>query len=964
MGIAFVSKEEIEAQRQAVDAARAARVKAAEEARRAEGARRKEKVATGETTWVAPALERRLQHKEKKEKKGKKERKKDKHKHKRMGERSADQRVGSQAASGSDSSDDEMPAAASSVGGVSGGAPLDRDAAGLSFMMKTSARPAGAVSARAGAAASPVEDLAAAADAARAKARLDRELNPYAAAGKDSSEWTRDGVACFSHASQSGATSSAHATPAVRAAETDGGASWKQKQLLRAVEHARNSGEALQEVCLTRFGTLDSLSEMERISQRLDSGPAEGKGGGSRGGGGNPRAHLQAIAARQRAYRKQEEKNGASADGAGGGMLRPSISGSLSWGGRGRGKGAAEGDEAGDQGGDTGLARRANGKNIGRPEGTPQLNHFRNDGKFLTSFLEDKDSGDAGRKGETGGGTAASSRAGRAVEVEEALNRKAVAADVAERKASVAAGEAERDAARAEQRRAFLYGGGGEGDASALGPRVDNSSGAGEDEFAHELVAGVGGRAPAVASAAGGGMGGQVHGRGAAGLSAAAYSRDLSHIAFAAAPVADVGMMGKAHGTGAAALSTAASVGVTPSAAAAAATPALDANQLMAKALRAKLMGNKAEYERLQGLAAAAPPHALPPPLPPPLPPTPGEARAEGEGGGGGGGGRGGGGSVELLVPESAVGLLLGKGGSAINAMAAESGARIRLLNESDPETGQRVVLLRGGSAEVDKAQLLLEAKLNESAEREAQRGGSKASRQAAKRARRDDRPATTIQMVPEFDAATGQLKIVERRVEVEAVAGSHRSYHAEDQIEDASTKRPKIVQRYDKETGERARFFRDDDDKSSLSALVAETKRGSGKGMDDHYANNVSRMGRKYVAPPCLPWLPSPWASQRRFMPFGPFLLFAPMRPPSRACTFPILPPLASLPSGTKARLLLTTNTSTMGASRCTTPEIAASPTPNVSNLKRLRRRRLTAAPARWRTCRAAASTSGSISS
>ena len=272
MGIKFVSKDEIEAQQKAFEAARAASEKVAEEARRAEGAKKKERVDTGESTWVAPALERRLnKHKEKKEKK---------HKHKRR-ERAEPGRGGSD----SDSGDEPAVAAAaaqpgaSSSGGDGRGAPVDRDSAGLSFMMKAAGR-AGAfgtsssVRGAAAAAAPSAEEAAAATEAARAKVRLARELNPYASGDKDSSAWTRDGVACFSHASLGGSSASSGAapTPATRAVGTDGGASWKQKQLLRAVEHARESGEALREVCLERFGTLESFSEMERIHQRLENG--------------------------------------------------------------------------------------------------------------------------------------------------------------------------------------------------------------------------------------------------------------------------------------------------------------------------------------------------------------------------------------------------------------------------------------------------------------------------------------------------------------------------------------------------------------------------------------------------------------------------------------------------------------------------------------------------------------------
>ena len=53
-------------------------------------------------------------------------------------------------------------------------------------------------------------------------------------------------------------------------------------------------------------------------------------------------------------------------------------------------------------------------------------------------------------------------------------------------------------------------------------------------------------------------------------------------------------------------------------------------------------------------------------------------------------------------------------------------------------------------------------------------------------------------------------------------------------------------MQRY--EGGERTRYFRDDDG-TSLKDMVEAERRGGARGMDDHYADNVARAGRKFKA-------------------------------------------------------------------------------------------------------------------
>ena len=85
-----------------------------------------------------------------------------------------------------------------------------------------------------------MEDAAAAAaPPAEPSSRVVRELNPYARDGVDSNEWT---------ASASGMTSVAGARP-VLAAGTDGGASWEEKRMRRAVEEAHSSSRSLEQVC-------------------------------------------------------------------------------------------------------------------------------------------------------------------------------------------------------------------------------------------------------------------------------------------------------------------------------------------------------------------------------------------------------------------------------------------------------------------------------------------------------------------------------------------------------------------------------------------------------------------------------------------------------------------------------------------------------------------------------------------
>ena len=798
MGIKFVSKEELEAQRKQVEAARLAREKAEAEERRAHGERKKERLASGEAAWVAPALERRLKHREHREDREDRERiehredrehkeklskkktkKKEKHKQRHSDRHATDCHTRDE--SGSESSDSgELPPADGEVRGCGPSAvpkQSDRDAAGLGFMMQPAARSSGAKRLdghRIGDTGRSLETKPTADEAARERARLERELNPYASAGKDTSTWTRDGVACFSHVANGGDKSSsswAGAPPLRNPAGTDGGASWRDKQLLRAVEHARDAQQSLQQVCLDRFGTLDSLADMQRIHERLEKGQDVG---GTKSG----RAHLQAISARQREHRRLEGSDGRTAPS---GMLRPKLSGSLSWGAKDSKRGS---DDASQGAGEVGAVS----------------NNFQNDGKFLTEFLEK-------HHVDSSSGIAVPKPFREAVQIEPHTESPTSARSVTisqlpgagskgDKPANLGKSDAERaadraatlkaDAEKAAQRRAFLDGSGKE---------------IGEAVSSHDL------ESPVCEEVIG------------SRTQAGEERRDCS----LEVPCTDsAGLRQRARSQVQAEVSTAESTSQS----------SLDANQLMAQALRAKMMGKTAEFERLQAIAKAVTPS--PAPREEVTDRAPVDVKHSG-------------GLVEVLIPESTVGIIIGKGGSTIDAMQRESGARIQLLKEPDPESGQRVVVLRGLPTNVDKAQALLEEKLNESAEREARRGGYKVSKREAKRAR-DRPPQTRVEQVPEFDVKTGELKIVERKVKVDEVDGLHVA--SADPREGASTKRPKTVQRYDRETGERTKFFREDDTDIPLSSMVAEARRGAGKGIDAHYADNVARMGRKYKGP------------------------------------------------------------------------------------------------------------------
>ena len=252
--------------------------------------------ASGEAGWIAPGLERRLKPKHKKEKKEKKEKKK-KSKHSSHRKEGAPAPTG--AASGSDSSSDDdddegtggggsATGAVGAAGGEEAAAPpaiapagaggtKARAAAGLDWMM----RPPPRVDAKGEevAPAPPPQDAAAVEAVAAAHARITRELNPYAAEGREVNEWP--------HATHGEAGTAA--TAARGRGLGDGGQSFLLKKMSRAVEEAEQNARPLDEVCHERFGSLELLPKLQAMAA------GERAASGGKGGGANARAHLRAL---------------------------------------------------------------------------------------------------------------------------------------------------------------------------------------------------------------------------------------------------------------------------------------------------------------------------------------------------------------------------------------------------------------------------------------------------------------------------------------------------------------------------------------------------------------------------------------------------------------------------------------------------------------------------------------------
>jgi hypothetical protein len=233
-----------------------------------------------------------------------------------------------------------------------------------------------------------------------------------------------------------------------------------------------------------------------------------------------------------------------------------------------------------------------------------------------------------------------------------------------------------------------------------------------------------------------------------------------------------------------------------------------------------------------------------PPPPPPPKPP-PGPA-------GGSGGGRS---TVEVAVPVASVGVIIGKGGGTIDSLQRESGARIKVTDqEAAPGSSERLVLITGTEREIHDAVSLIEDKLEASAEREAHKGGKALKAQLAAQKRKAAKgPPPVYEEVPVFDSKTGQLKVERRKVErsrEEKDAAAMAELNAS--ADEPSNKRPRRVQRYDKETGERTHFFSEDASEVSLNSLVESERRGARGGaaaMDGNTADSIAR-SKRYKGP------------------------------------------------------------------------------------------------------------------
>ena len=197
-------------------------------------------------------------------------------------------------------------------------------------------------------------------------------------------------------------------------------------------------------------------------------------------------------------------------------------------------------------------------------------------------------------------------------------------------------------------------------------------------------------------------------------------------------------------------------------------------------------------------------------------------------------------------MPLSAVGAIIGKGGATIDALQSESGCKIRLPKGQEEEGGEeRVVLLTGCDAAIDKATRLLEEKLNEEAERAAARGGKQLKRQMHKAA--NAQPAPTYEEVPTFDKASGQLIVQRVKVQLSREERDERELASLHASADApSEKRVKRLQRFEDKDGERTSYFRDDD-QHSLQSLVEQERRGGGASgqIDANLAGSIARSKR-----------------------------------------------------------------------------------------------------------------------
>ena len=254
-GIRFVSKNDIDAKKEAVKAAKEARELEAKEEAKARRAETQVKQHTGEAGWIAPALERRLQgkaseepmpHRKEKHKKGKHKKDKHKkekgetHKKKHKSERSGASEPATHAGSDSDSSTDNegrggRPGSPPDVrtSGVPATAGASRAAAGLDWMQRPPPKTGSAFGAS-GAREAPAAPAPEAEPSISKRVAL--ELNPYARDGVELNDWKPpdDGVA---------------RPTAPKVAGTDGGRSWQIKKMQRVVQEAQDKGLTLEEVC-------------------------------------------------------------------------------------------------------------------------------------------------------------------------------------------------------------------------------------------------------------------------------------------------------------------------------------------------------------------------------------------------------------------------------------------------------------------------------------------------------------------------------------------------------------------------------------------------------------------------------------------------------------------------------------------------------------------------------------------
>lgn len=64
--------------------------------------------------------------------------------------------------------------------------------------------------------------------------------------------------------------------------------------------------------------------------------------------------------------------------------------------------------------------------------------------------------------------------------------------------------------------------------------------------------------------------------------------------------------------------------------------------------------------------------------------------------------------TIEVKVPRTVVGLVIGKGGANIKKIQKESGARLNFKDDEDEESPERTAIIRGEREKVKKAELLI----------------------------------------------------------------------------------------------------------------------------------------------------------------------------------------------------------------------------------------------------------------